>query len=249
MLLAVSVLALAVISGFFVGCVGIGGVLLVPGLSFGGIEIHDAIAASLLSYVVCGAVATWIFDRKGSIDWPAAGWLSIAAMPAALAGAIVATAMHAAILEGIVGLSVLFSGVRALVRSPESSGSIRPLLRGQLIAIGAVTGFGSALTGTGGPFILVPILVWFDLPILAVVGLSQAIQVPISLFATAGNYFFGRIDLGLGLLLAIGLLAGTIAGARVAHMASATVLRRSVAVLLLAVGAVFIGRFAQQLGW
>ncbi len=249
MLLALSILALAVVAGFFVGCVGIGGVLLVPGLNLGGIEIHDAIAVSLLSYVACGAVAAWIFNRKGSIDWPAAGWLSIAAMPAALAGAVAATEIRANVLEGIIGLTVLFSGIRAFVRSPESKGSVGPLSRGQLLAIGAMTGFGSALTGTGGPFVLVPILVWFDLPILAVVGLSQAIQVPISLFATVGNYFYGHIDFRLGLLLAIGLLAGTTAGALVAHMMPATVLRRLVGVLLLAAGVVFIGQFAQQLGW
>ena len=249
MLLALSILALAVIAGFFVGCVGIGGVLLVPGLSFGGVEIHDAIAASLLSYVLCGAVTAWIFNRKGSIDWPAAGWLSMAAMPAALAGAIVATEIRATILEGIVGLSVLFSGVRAFVRIHDSSGSAGRLSRIQLLVIGALTGFGSALTGTGGPFVLVPILVWFDLPILAVVGLSQAIQIPISLFATVGNYFYGHIDFRLGLLLAIGLLAGTTAGALVAHMLSAAVLRRLVGALLLGTGVIFIGRFMQQLGW
>jgi hypothetical protein len=39
------------------------------------------------------------------------------------------------------------------------------------------------------------------------------------------------------------------AGALVAHMLSATVLRRLVGALLLGTGVVFIGRFMQQLGW
>lgn len=249
MLFALFILVLAVVAGFFVGCVGIGGVLLVPGLNFGGIEIHDAIAASLLSYVACGAVAAWIFNRKGSIDWPAAGWLSMTAMPAALAGAVAATEMRASVLEGIIGLTVLFSGIRAFVRSDEIGSAAGRLARGQLFAIGAITGFVSALTGTGGPFALVPILVWFDLPILAVVGLSQAIQVPISLFATIGNYFYGHIDFRLSLLLGVGLLSGTTTGALVAHTTSATVLRRLVGILLLGMGVVFIGRFVQHFGW
>lgn len=249
MLLIIFFLILALVAGFFIGCVGIGGVLLVPGLSFGGIEIHDAIAASLFSYIICGVVAAWIFHRKGSIEWTAAAWLSLAAMPAAVVGAVAATAMSATVLEGIIGLSVLFSGLRAFLRRPASSGTHKSLSVAQLLIIGSVTGFGSALTGTGGPFVLVPILVWFDLPILAVIGFSQAVQVPISLFATMGNYFYGHVDFPLGLLLGVGLLVGTTAGALVAHNMQTSSLRRLVGVLLLVAGAVFLARFAGHHGW
>ena len=40
------------------------------------------------------------------------------------------------------------------------------------------------LSGTGGPLVLVPILTFLSMPLLAVIGLSQAIQIPIAVFAT-----------------------------------------------------------------
>ena len=79
------------------------------------------------------------------------------------------------------------------------------LSRNQLLVIGAITGFGSALTGTGGPVVLVPILVWCEMPILAAVGLSQAIQMPIALLATSAIIFTAISISGWDLLLAAGL--------------------------------------------
>ena len=134
-----SVLVLAGVAGFFIGCIGIGGVLLVPGLTFGGVEIHEAIAASMLSYVFCAAVGVWIFSRQGSIDWPSARWLCLAAMPAAFAGALAASAIKASVLEAIVGLALLVSGVRAFTHGRASTRP-RGLKVHQLLLIGAVSG-------------------------------------------------------------------------------------------------------------
>jgi uncharacterized membrane protein YfcA len=100
-----------------------------------------------------------------------------------------------------------------------------------------VTGFGSALSGTGGPLILVPILIWLDVPVLTAIGLSQAIQLPIALLATAGNFFSGNLDATLGVLLAAGLAIGTFVGAKIAHAVPRAALRRAVAMVLVVVGA------------
>jgi uncharacterized protein len=241
------VLLLGAVAGVLIGCIGIGGVLLVPCLTLAGVEIHDAIAVSMFTYIFAGAVAVFIFWRKGSIEWSAAAWLCAPAMPAAFLGALAASAIRASVLEVIVGLAVLFSGVRAFI-VPYTTSSARRPSRTELVAIGLVTGFGSALTGTGGPFILVPILIWFSVPILTIVGLSQAIQIPIALLATFGNALYGRIDLGLGALLSAGLLAGTGAGALAAHAVSGKSLTRFVGFVLLGLGGFFVIRFLRQFG-
>src|ERR1700757_5483910 len=71
----IAVLALALVSGLLIGCIGIGGVLLVPILSLMGIDVHAAIAASMFGYLFSGLIGTWLYARKASIDWPSALWL------------------------------------------------------------------------------------------------------------------------------------------------------------------------------
>ena len=236
--------AAALVVGVLIGSVGIGGVLLVPTLTYlGGVPIHDAIAAAMFSYLFAGAAATWIYARKGSIDWESSLWLAIGAMPAALAGAFAAPYVGATLLGLLVAAMVVFAGIRAL--RPSRGGERRSALgKSALVGLGGFVGFGSALTGTGGPFLLVPLLLWLEVPILTTIGLSQAIQVPIAALATAGNIAFGELNVRLGAALAVALLVGTIIGARAAHKVSSLVLTRLVGVLMLAAGTLVILRVA-----
>ena len=71
---------------------------------------------------------------------------------------------------------------------------------------------------------------------LKTVGLSQVIQIPISLLATAGNLRYGEVDVALALGIAILLMGGVLLGARVAHVVPAPMLKRFVAAALLLVG-------------
>jgi hypothetical protein len=147
----------------------------------------------------------------------------------------------------LIAALVIFAGIRAL--RPSQDGARKTALsKGWLVGLGAFVGFGSALTGTGGPLLLVPLLVWMRVPILTTIGLSQVIQVPIAALATAGNVAFGLLDIKLGALLAVALLAGAILGARAAHVVSGAVLTRFVGVLMLAVGALIVLRNAGALG-
>ena len=222
-----------------VGAIGIGGVVVVPALVyFGGIPIHVAIAAAMMSYVFTGLIGTLDYTSKSSVRWSMAWWLCGGAMPAALAGALAADRAPSLLLEILIGLLTGAAGIQALPARPAGDGARSNALSSPALgAIGAMTGFGSALSGTGGPLILVPILIWLELPVLTAIALSQAIQLPIALLATAGNYFSGNLDLTLGVLLAAGLAVGTFAGARIAHAVPRTALRRAVAIVLIVVGA------------
>jgi len=108
--------------------------------------------------------------------------------------------------------------------------------------IGAATGFGSALSGTGGPLILVPLLIWLRFPTLVAIGLAQAIQLPIASLATAANIQTGGLDIRLGLLLAFGISFGTLIGSSFAHALPRQVLRNIVAILLTIVGAFMLAQ-------
>lgn len=242
-----SALALITIGGFsfavglLIGGVGVGGVLLVPALVYlGGVDIHVAIAAAMFGYLFTGVVGAAVYARRGSIRWPVAGWLCIGAAPAAFIGAWATNTIPKSALELVIAGFALFAGVNAL-RTPRTQG--RPDSapgRAGLTLIGSVTGFASAMTGTGGPLVLVPALLWLRFPVLTAVGLGQAVQLPIATLATAGNIAYGRLDLVLGGAIAIGLAAGAAVGALAAHRAPRAVLRRIVAFVLIAAG-LYIG--------
>ena len=234
-----AIAALALISGILIGCIGIGGVFLVPCLSLAGVDVHAAIGASMFSFIFSGAIGVWLYARHGSIAWRSAAWLAAGAAPGAFLGALLVAHTRGDILLLLVGATVAFAGWRVLRRAGSKPDSrhvrLAPLL---LAGIGAAVGIGSALTGTGGPVLLVPLLMWLGAPVLTAVGLSQAIQVPIALMASLGNFWTGSLELPLTALLSIGVTFGSVVGARIAHAVPAHFLTRLVAVALVLVGAI-----------
>lgn len=245
----IGILALALVSGLLIGCIGIGGVLLVPVLTFAGIEVHEAIAASMFGFIFTGLIGSWLYARQSSIDWVSSAWLGAGAMPGAFAGALLAAHLSSGVLLVCIGAAVLLSGLRALLRRTGSGETSRALPLAMLLIIGFAVGVGSAVTGTGGPVLLVPLLMWLRVPVLAAVGLSQAIQIPIAGLASLWNLFAGDLDPRLALLLSIGLALGTAIGARIAHALPSLLLTRLVAVVLLLVGALLIVRSGQAMAW
>lgn len=233
--LPIAILGLAV--GVLIGCVGIGGVLLVPGLVYlGGMDVPVAIATCMFSYLFSGAVGALEYARRGSIRWSMAIVLCVGAMPGAYFGALCVSITPAEWLETIIASMVLFSGVYALGRHALAAGESPRHTALQLGLVGALTGFASALSGTGGPLVLIPILVWMKIPLLTAIGASQIIQVPISALATIGNFQHGEVDVGASLAIAVLLVIGVVIGARAAHRLPALLLKYVVSGVLIAVG-------------
>src|SRR5258708_16878806 len=74
--------AVGLLIGIAVGCVGIGGVLMIPVLTLAlGIDVKHAIAAVLLSYLPSGIVAGTLYAPRGSVPRREAWLLCPAALP------------------------------------------------------------------------------------------------------------------------------------------------------------------------
>ncbi|MCZ7598497.1 MAG: hypothetical protein M5U09_13325 [Gammaproteobacteria bacterium] len=69
---------------------------------------------------------------------------------------------------------------------------------------------------------------------------------PIAVLATAGNAAYGRIDFVLALVVAVLLMLGVTAGARLAHAISAAALKRVVAWVMVIVGVLIVVRVLTQ---
>jgi uncharacterized membrane protein YfcA len=107
------------------------------------------------------------------------------------------------------------------------------------LPIGALTGFASALTGTGGPLVLVPILAWRGTPMREAILLGQAVQLPIAVTASLGNLYLGGVDLAAGTTIGLLLVPAAFLGHRLAGFLPLAALVRLVGTLLIAAGISF----------
>ena len=240
--LALSVLAVVV--GVLIGMVGVGGVLLPPGLvALGDLTANEATATSTWAFVFTGVVGTVAYAWRGVVPWAMLARLSIGVVPAAFFGALVNAKLPASVvLLGLAALT-LFVGVQQL--RPRAVRETRYRLgTAALVGVGAFVGFGSALTGTGGPVLLVPVLLTLGVAPLRAVAVSQAVQLPVVVAGSVGYFQTGLVDIHLGTVLGCVAAIGVTVGAVVATRIRAEGLRRIVAVACIAAGVFLVIRAA-----
>jgi uncharacterized membrane protein YfcA len=227
-------LGAAAIIGCLIGSVGIGGVLLVPFLTAVlGLGVRESVAIAMASYVATGAVA--IVQARLSGEWGRLWpyWpLVLATLPGAFLGGLAIAAIPETAALLVLAVFLILTGGWVLVR--DRIGGEPGAQQGWLA--GAVSGFASALTGTGGPAVLMPILLWRGVPLLMAIALGQIVQLPIALAATAGNVASGPFDYGTAALVAAGLVPGVVLGRWGATRLPLGLLARIVAVLMIATG-------------
>jgi uncharacterized membrane protein YfcA len=229
------VIVATTIFGALIGSVGIGGVLLTPTLIYlAGLNIHTAMGTSMLAFIFTGIVGTASYARRGSLDWSAATPIAVGAMPGALLGAWANGLVSEAVLKLILAVLLMGIGIYALAGARRQR-RVRVPSRPALAAVGVMIGFGSGLTGTGGPVLAVPTLLLLGLPALPAVAISQLCQLPTSIFGTAGYLLSDHVDVALGVGLGILASAGVLAGARIAHTVAGGTLH--IAVGLACIGA------------
>jgi uncharacterized membrane protein YfcA len=246
--LEIAIAAAGVVIGIAVGATGIGGVLLVPFLTLAlGIDVKHAIAAALLSYLPSCLVAVVLYARRGSIPWRDSSLLCVAALPAAWLGAHAASHAPATLLEGAIGVLLLAGGLYALCAPPIAPTKRAALAPGTLLGIGGGTGFVSAMTGAGGAFILLPVLLLLDTPVLAAIGMGQVIAIPISGLASVVNLAEDLVDLKLAAGLAATLTLGIAIGTPIAHALPQRLLRRLLGSVVVLAGVAMLLRTATRL--
>lgn len=238
MSLLLGVIALIIFGvGVLIGSVGIGGMFVVPSITYlGGMDIHVAIATAMAAYIGSGGAGVIAFSRRGSVAWSQAGRICLGAVPGAFLGAISVQHFPGLFVELLIATLTLLSGVHALMAKVREERPVSEIQSSVLFTIGAVVGFGSAISGTGGPLILLPILMWLRVPILIALGAAHTAQVTIAMCATVGNAFFGDIHLLGAVCMALLMAAGVGVGVMIAHRIPTQRLRQLVAWALVLTG-------------
>jgi uncharacterized membrane protein YfcA len=206
---------------------------------FGGLSIHQAAATSLFTFLFTGILGTWLYQRRGSIDWRIALPVCAGALIFGYLGATAAAQIDPRPLSISIALIIVAAGIYVLVPltiSPQYRSGRGWRERALLASVGAASGFGSGFSGAGGPLFSVPIMVILRYVPLTAVATSQVLQIIAATSGSLGNLRHGFIDLRIAALVTVFELAGLIIGVRLAHVASALVLRRLAGGLCIASG-------------
>ena len=241
-------LGVALLVGIFIGAVGVGGVLLIPALNLlTPLSIQASMATALFTFIFTGIVGTWMFQRRGSIAWAVTLPMCAGGALFGFVGAWANALLDARLLALILAMLIVFAGVYTLCSGGSRQAAVfhdRPRLQQILLfGIGAVTGFGSGLTGVGGPALSVPLMVLFGFPALTAIGASQVIQILAAVSGSIGHLAQGHIDLRLAALLTVFEVAGVWLGVQVAHAVDARLLRGAVGLLCVLVGTALVVRW------
>ena len=236
--MTIALAAVSLVVGALIGAVGIGGILLIPGLVvLGQLPIHTASATALFTFLFTGALSAWLFARRGSIDWRASLPVCASALAFSYIGAFVNSLTNAALLDRIIGTVIVLAGVNVLVPVRGLSSRAQATRRTPLLAlVGAAAGFGSGLTGAGGPLFSVPIMLALGFPPLMTIGVSQILQLISAGSGTLANLAYGTFNYEIALLIIPFELIGVAIGVAVAHRTNVAHLRRAAAWLCIVAG-------------
>lgn len=230
-----SVAVATLIAGLMAGVTGIGGVLVVPALTeFAGMSVDRAIAASMFSFLFAGMVNAFMHVRRAQLEPASIALICATGALGAIAGTATIDLLSSAAVRLCVAALAIGSGLHALLARPRP-GEAAPSRR-LLAGLGLAIGYVSAVSGTGGPVTLIPVLLILGVPAAQSIALGAAIQLPITLCATAVHALHSRVDFALGAMLAAVLIAGQLAGARLFRGLSRRELTVAVAWILIAVG-------------
>lgn len=210
---------------------------MIPLLAANGMRLEEAIGTSLLTFTATGVIATALYGMRGGIDWRSAALTSAGSLAGGPFGARLGVWLPEIVVAALFAAFLLFTGVTAFVRPPAVAGTPKrrhgwPIL----VAAGILVGLGSGLTGVGGPAILVPLLLFLEVPAGMAVGISQPNQIAASAGGALGHLLFGHVDVPLAGLLSVVTGCGVAAGAIVHRSVPAGTLRKIVGAACVVLG-------------
>ncbi|KAF7962748.1 hypothetical protein AWV80_18085 [Cupriavidus sp. UYMU48A] len=186
---------LIVLAGVAIGATSIGGVLVVPVLSgVAGVPLAEAVAASSLAFVPAGLLG-WRAARTQAGQHGTPWLLHVAALSGALCGAMLVYNVPTAGVDLWLAALAATSGLYGLASLVAAQGE-RPMPGAAVLAVlGFAVGLGSALSGTGGPVLLLPLLLLRRTAMAPALAAALAVQLPIALAASAAHWVGGHLPL------------------------------------------------------
>jgi uncharacterized membrane protein YfcA len=232
------------VAAFAYASVGHGGAsAYIAALALAGVAPAEMRPIALLLNILVSAIATYKFQRAGHFRWRLFWPFAVVSIPLAFAGGAITLPGHAyKVLVGVVLVYAAWQLWRSAGAGEEMREVREPPL-GRAMAIGAVLGLLSGLTGVGGGIFLSPVLL-----MLGWAGTKQtsAVAAPFilvnSIAGLAGGFTMQSASLPgyIGLLGAAVLVGGWFGAEYGSRRFANPLVRRILAVVLAAAGAKMI---------
>jgi hypothetical protein len=179
-------------AGFASGLFGIGGgVIIVAALVLVAKFPHKLATgtslAAILPICLSGLAG---YATGGEVDWSAAAWVSLGAIPGAIIGTRLLVTIRTPLLQVVFAAAMIVGAIRLLFEDVAGDG--RPDMTARMavamILVGLASGILAGLLGIGGGIVIVPALtLLFGVPHVLAKGTSLAIVVPTALMGTVRN--------------------------------------------------------------
>ncbi|MBL8930022.1 MAG: sulfite exporter TauE/SafE family protein [Kineosporiaceae bacterium] len=261
----VLVVLAGLIVGFVVGLTGMGGgALMTPVLVLlFGVTPLAAVSSDLVAAAVMKPVGSWVHMRHGTIQWSLVTWLMVGSVPSAFAGVLVLRALGntgdvQSVVKTSLGVALLVAAAAMVYKAytamiarvnreaaarrglevvePEDVPIVvRPV---PTLVIGAAGGLivGMTSVGSGSLIIIALIALYPTLTANRLVGTDLVQAVPLVASAALGHLLFGDFQFDLTASLLVGSIPGVYLGAQMSSRAPGWLIRRALAVVLLASG-------------
>lgn len=253
------------IVGIVVGMTGMGGgALMTPMLIFiFKVDPLTAVSSDVVASFFMKPAGAFVHLRRKTVNLRLVGWLCLGSVPAAFSGALVIRVLPFqedldAYLKIFLGVALILAATglvaRAYINLRKSSSlrgegptaatradvTVKPLAT---VLVGAVAGFmvGMTSVGAGSVIIVVLLMMYPALKASQVVGTDLVQAVPLVAAASAGHLLYGDFHVGITVSLLIGAVPGAWFGAQISSRAPGGLIRRALAVLLLATGMKMLG--------
>lgn len=257
------------IVGFIVGLTGMGGgALMTPMLVFFfGVNPLAAVSSDLVTSAVMKPFGGYVHLRRGTVNLRLVGWLVLGSVPSAFVGVLILRAMGegAQLQEAVktaLGVALLVAALSLIIKAyitmtervrrraaglPKDATSagvpqiiIRPI---PTVLVGVIGGLivGMTSVGSGSLIIIALLLIYPALQAGQLVGTDLVQAVPLVASAAIGHLFFGDFQLDVTVALLVGSIPGVILGAHASSRAPSGLIRRALALVLLASGLKLLG--------
>jgi uncharacterized protein len=200
MVIFLASLLLGAVSGVSAGLFGIGGgLIIVPVLAilftqqgFATDLVMIMSVATSLATIICTSLSSVLaHHRLNAMVWDKVFRLGPAIILGAVVGAIIADQMPKALLRPVFVIYLLYCAINMALASKPKPGRATSSKSVDSIA-GFIIGALAAIMGIGGGTLIVPFLVYFQMPMRNAVAVSSACGLPIAVASTVSYMLLGQ---------------------------------------------------------